>query len=53
MLNALIYVAIFLAIGLAILAEILVAYQKYLMKKQYVEELDREDKQNTNVEEKR
>jgi hypothetical protein len=41
--DTLIYVFIILAIGIAIVAEILVAYQKYLMKKQFVEELDRRD----------
>lgn len=43
--NVLIYVFIILAIGIAIVAEILVAYQKYLMKKQFVEELDLKDEQ--------
>jgi hypothetical protein len=43
MANILIYVFIILAIGIAIIAEILVAYQKYQMKKQFVEELDHKD----------
>lgn len=43
--DPLIYVFIVLAIGVAIIAEILVAYQKYQMKKQFVEELDRKDRQ--------
>ncbi|MHB1907706.1 MAG: hypothetical protein ACYCQJ_02400 [Nitrososphaerales archaeon] len=37
------YYLIALAIGLAIVAEVLVAYQKYQMKKQFREELDRND----------
>ena len=37
------YYLIALAIGLAIVAEVLVAYQKYQMKKQFMEELDRND----------
>ena len=45
--DSLIYVFIILAIGIAIVAEILVAYQKYLMKKQFVEELDRKDEQGS------
>ncbi|MDH2900575.1 MAG: hypothetical protein PXY39_06345 [archaeon] len=47
--DPLVYVFIILAIGIAIVAEILVAYQKYLMKKQFAEELDRKDEQG-NVE---
>ncbi len=50
--NTLIYIFIILAIGIAIVAEVLVAYQKYLMKKQFVEELDRTDKQE-NIEDNR
>jgi hypothetical protein len=46
--NPLFYVLIIGAIGLAIVAEVLVAYQKYQMKKQFMEELDRKD---TKVEE--
>ena len=43
MVDSLVYFFIVLAIGVAIVAEILVAYQKYLMKKQFVEELNKED----------
>jgi hypothetical protein len=43
--DPLIYVFIVFAIGLAVVAEVLVAYQKYQMKKQFVEELDRKDGQ--------
>jgi hypothetical protein len=43
--NPLFYVLIIGAIGLAIVAEVLVAYQKYQMKKQFMEELDRKDSQ--------
>jgi hypothetical protein len=31
------------AIGIAVVAEVLVAYQKYQMKKQFIDELDRKD----------
>ncbi len=41
--SPLIYIFIVLAIGVAIVAEILAAYQKYQMKKQFVEELDRRE----------
>ena len=39
------YILIVGAIGLAIAAEVLVAYQKYQMKKQFMEELDQKDRQ--------
>jgi hypothetical protein len=41
--SSLIYVFIVLAIGIAVLAEVLVSYQKYQMKKQFTEELERQD----------
>jgi hypothetical protein len=49
MVDTLVYIFIILAIGIAIIAEILVAYQKYLMKKQFVKDLDQKDGQG-NVE---
>jgi C4-dicarboxylate transporter len=52
MVDIFIYVFIILAIGIAIVAEILVAWQKYLMKKQFVEELNRKDKQQKDIENK-
>jgi cell division protein FtsL len=42
------YIFIVVAISLAIIAEILVAYQKYQMKKQFVDELDRRDRKQNN-----
>ena len=35
---------IIIAIGVAVVAEIMVAYQKYQMKKQFVEELDEQER---------
>ena len=47
--NPYVYVAV-AAISVFIVAEILVAYQKYQMKKQFLEDLDRkENKQDSNA----
>lgn len=41
--SPLIYIFLVAAIGIAVVAEVLVAYQKYQMKKQAIDELDRMD----------
>jgi TRAP-type C4-dicarboxylate transport system permease small subunit len=38
--STLVYVAIIAALSLFVVAEVLIAYQKYQLKKRYVEELD-------------
>ncbi len=38
--STLVYVAIIVALSLFAVAEVLIAYQKYQLKKQYVKELD-------------
>lgn len=42
------YILIVLAIGAAVLAEVLVAYQKYQLKKEFSEELESLDEEQTN-----
>jgi hypothetical protein len=44
--NLFVYVAV-VAVGIFLVAEILVAYQKYQMRKQFIEELDKGGKDRT------
>ena len=45
----LIYIILLVAaIGIAVVAEVLVAYQKYQMKKQFIDELDRKESGDAN-----
>ena len=45
----LIYIVLLVAaIGIAVVAEVLVAYQKYQMKKQFIDELDRKESGDAN-----
>lgn len=46
--SPLIYIFLVTAIGIAVVAEVLVAYQKYQMKKQFVDQLDQVDQKGKN-----